>query len=206
VYNSRRFRRFAAIGSVTAALLFASAGAAAAATTPLNQSTRPQAAVIAAQPIYTITSPGPNLVEETYDRVVDVANWSTADRGRVHMWVWRDGSDGQPVGNQRWTRVEVDNSGSGRFYLVNNYSGLCLDKSMDNGNVDGALVYQYGCRAGAANQEWYLDTGAVNGWFRFRSVADGRCLDIRDKVDANDATVQVWGCNSVGWNQAWSLF
>jgi len=145
-----------------------------------------------------IRTVGPNGVPDGADRVVDVAGWSTANRGRVHMWAYRITGN---VENQRWNFVDL---GGGLYQIVNNNSGKCLDKSMDFGNVDGELVYQYSCFANhPANQLWWLDSGGLGSRIRIRSAADNRCLDIRNKVDADDATVQVWGCNSVGWNQAW---
>jgi len=197
-------RRLVTTTAMTVGLIAVSAGAAGAAGpatvdgSGVPATTRP--GVI--QPLvgggYSISTVGPNLVLEVNDRVVDVANWSTASRGRVHMWDYRVSGN---VQNQRWN---FNLNTAGYYQIVNRNSNLCLDKSMDNGNVNGALVYQYGC-SGAVNQQWYIDNGGAGGWQRLRSRADGRCLDIRDLVNANDATVQVWGCNSTGWNQAWQV-
>ena len=150
--------------------------------------------------IWVINTVGPDgVLEYQTDRVVDVAGWSFDDRGRVHMWDFRSNGN---VTNQRWDFI---NLGGGYYQIKNQNSGKCLDKSMDNGNVDGALVYQYSCSANhPSNQVWYLDNLGLNGYPHIRSKADNRCLDIRGKVDADDATVQVWSCNSVGWNQAWA--
>jgi hypothetical protein len=147
---------------------------------------------------FAINTVGPNLVPDNADRVLDVAGYSTADRGRVHMWDYRVTGN---VQNQRWNIVAV---GGGNVQIVNRNSGKCLDKSMDQGNIDGALVYQYTCAGSEpSNQLWWFDNNGAGGRQRIHSVADGRCLDIRNKVDADDATVQVWGCNAIGWNQSW---
>jgi hypothetical protein len=99
--------------------------------------------------------------------------------------------------NQKWMTRRSDD---GSFEIVNVLSGLCLDKSMDNGNVNGAAVYQYTC-SGAINQKWY----SPNNW-QLISLADYRCLDIKNYGNFNGASMQVWDCFDVlygsDWNQA----
>jgi len=160
----------------------------------------PAAQVTISNGIWVINTVGPDgVLQYGFDRVVDVAGWSFDDRGRVHMWDFRNNGN---FDNQRWNFI---NLGQGLYQIKNKNSSKCLDKSMDNGNVDGALVYQFSCAANhPSNQVWYLDNLGLNGYLRIRSWADNRCLDIRGKVDADDATVQVYGCNSTGWNQAWA--
>jgi hypothetical protein len=147
-----------------------------------------------------ISSIGPNLVPDPSDRVVDLENWSKADRGRVHMWDYRVTGD---VRNQRWDFFELP-AGSGWYQIVNNSSGKCLDESLDGGSFNGQIVYQFECGVGV-NQLWAVIAGGAGGHVRLMSAQDNRCLDIRDKIDANDATLQVWSCNSNGWNQSWYL-
>jgi hypothetical protein len=138
---------------------------------------------------------------QTSVMVADVENFSLADRARVHMWYWQDGN------NQRWLVYTVPGYPSDQYVFKNQNSGKCLDKSMDGGNVDGAGVYQYTC-SGAANQRWkYVPYTSTAGYAATHivSVADSRCLDRKDQKLDNGTLVQVWGCNSIGSNQAWHV-
>lgn len=185
--------RFHRIVVVTAAVLLACTGVGVVA----HADTARPAPRAAAVDDFAIFSPGPDLwLDTANDRVVDVEGWSTAARARVHMWTIQYTSP-VTVDNQRWY--------FNNYEIVNVNSGMCLDKSMDAGDVDGAVVYQYPC-TGAPNQLWWVGSDASAGGFtHIKSWEDGRCLDIRDKVDANDASLQVWSCNTSGWNQAWAL-
>jgi len=143
-----------------------------------------------------ISNIGPNLNFSPF-RVLDVEGWSTANRGRVHMWDYRTTGN---YNNQRWTTRLV----AGSWYqIINVNSHLCLDKSMDNGDRDGALVYQYTCDPSKPyNQLWAFEPGGINGYWTIADAQDGRCLDIRDFNPNIDATVQVWSCSGA-WNQTW---
>jgi hypothetical protein len=146
-----------------------------------------------------ISSIGPNGVPDASDRVVDVAAWSKTPKGRVHMWDYRVTGD---VRNQRWHFYVTDFANT--YIIQNEFSEMCLDESLDGGSFDGQIVYQYPCN-GTYNQLWGVIGGGAGGGSRLYSLQDGRCLDIRNFVDANDATVQVWSCNSSGWNQSWYM-
>jgi hypothetical protein len=149
---------------------------------------------------FAIMTIGPDLSFNN-DRVVDVEAWSLAPRGRVHMWDYRT-TQPPPYFNQRWC---FRTAPSGWAEIKNLNSGMCLDKSMDWGDVNGAVVYQYPC-GGTSNQMWRLDRGrGAGGGDRLMNLEDNRCLDIKDKVNANDASLQVWDCNAAGWNQSWKI-
>jgi len=139
-----------------------------------------------------ISGAGPDRAFSSNDRVLDVANW----------WDFRVTGD---VTNQRWDLVYItDHNGFSYFQVVNKHSGKCLDKSMDAGNVDGAQVYQYSCSNSSANQLWRIDWECdFRDFFQLHDYADNRCLDIRNRVDANDASLQVWTCGFHAWNQEW---
>jgi hypothetical protein len=146
--------------------------------------------------VATISNIGPNLNFSPF-RVLDVENWSMANRGRIHMWDYLTSGN---VKNQRWT---TRNLGGSWYQIINVNSHLCLDKSMDNGDHDGALVYQYTCDPNnRSNQLWAIEPGGANGGWLIQSAEDGRCLDIRDKNPNIDASLQVWSCSGA-WNQTW---
>jgi hypothetical protein len=135
--------------------------------------------------------------DESY--VIDVANWGTADRSPVHTWHINLYGD---YSNQLWTALQKSISGTTRtIELIGNQSNKCLDKSEDNGNVNGAAVYIYTC-SGAANQLWrYNPTPA--GWSDLRNVADpNRCLTSYGPYDG--AVVDVENCEGT-LEQSWHV-
>jgi hypothetical protein len=148
-----------------------------------------------------ITSSGPTWAN--IDLVATVDD-TTADRARAYL-----GNQGVPNGlNQLWVGYSLQGYPSDEVVFINQNSGKCLDKSMDNGNNNGAAVYQYSCSY-AANQLWRLvQYTSTSGWTQYHivSVASGQCLDVTNFVYANGTPLQVWGCNSSGWNQGWHLY
>ncbi|MEU9986424.1 RICIN domain-containing protein [Streptomyces sp. NPDC048045] len=76
------------------------------------------------------------------DRVVDVADVSTADNAQVHLWTYGGGA------NQQWLPVD---DGGGAFHFVNRNSGKCLD---DPGAslADSVQFVQYTCNGTAAQR------------------------------------------------------
>jgi Ricin-type beta-trefoil lectin domain-like len=145
-----------------------------------------------------ISNIGPNLNFDPF-HVLDVAGWSTANRGRLHMWDYRTTGN---VANQRWRTRNI----AGSWYqIINVNSGLCLDKSMDSGDHDGAVVYQYACNANhPPNQVWSIHSGGINGHWLIQDAEDSRCLDIQNKNPNIDSNLQVWSCSGA-WNQTWSV-
>ncbi|WP_030743463.1 RICIN domain-containing protein [Streptomyces sp. NRRL S-31] len=75
-------------------------------------------------------------------QVVDVADVSTADNARVHLWSYGGGA------NQQWLPVD---EGGGAYHFVNRNSGKCLD---DPGaaTADGTQFVQYTCNGSAAQR------------------------------------------------------
>jgi hypothetical protein len=192
----RASRLFVAACLLTASLLVGLPEAASAHSGPVSAAANGACDVHAPQ-LAAIMTMGPNLSLNN-NRVVDVQAWSYADRARVHMWDYLTTGN---YYNQRWCFSD----GLGWTEIINENSGKCLDKSMDLGDVNGAVVYQYTCY-GTSNQYWWRDRGrGAGGGDRFINLEDNRCLDIKNKVDANDASLQVWDCNSSGWNQSWGI-
>lgn len=136
--------------------------------------------------------------------VLDVAHYSEADRGRVHLWSYRTTGE---VRNQRWNVTKLYTvNGHDVFRIVNVKSGKCLDKSEDVPNANGNAVYQYTCRS-TANQEWEFIPGPDSQWRwgQLKNRAAGRCLDIQGPSFTEGATIHVWDCYST-WSQRWNPF
>jgi Ricin-type beta-trefoil lectin domain len=79
-----------------------------------------------------------------------------------------------------------------------NAAGKCLDRSLEEGNVDGAAVYIFACNGGATQQWRVVPRG---GAFELRKLADDRCLDIEVDDINIDADLHARTCHG-GWNQA----
>ncbi|WP_242909342.1 RICIN domain-containing protein [Actinomadura terrae] len=134
-------------------------------------------------------------------KVIDVAGWSTEDRGRVHLWALRRTGD---VRNQRWTPVHSGEvNGHTLFKFVNEYSGKCLDKSEDAPNGNGNVVYQHTCHNGP-NQLWERIPFNDSSYTQLKNLAGGRCLDVEGPTWQDGTTIHVWDCYSVNGEPAQS--
>jgi hypothetical protein len=107
--------------------------------------------------------------------------------------------------------------------LVSINSGKCLEPSRDNLFGNGALIEQHTCN-GSAAQNWDLVPlgtksfiGPINGngngqptlthlAYHIVNAASGLCLDDRNGVSSNGATVQQWACNNNGTTMQWGGF
>jgi transcriptional regulator with XRE-family HTH domain len=152
---------------------------------PPSPATSPTGPVVAGT-VVAITNDDPD--DETMPYVIDVAEWSMADGAPVHLWTWR--TDQADYRNQMWT---VESVGSGRWRLVNLYSGKCLNRRP----ADGPLV-QSDC-GHEPDQRWVL---ARDG--SLRSSADRRCVEIGGRRRLLGAPLRMAKCDR-GWYQRWSL-
>ncbi len=82
------------------------------------------------------------IVNEASGRVLDVAGISNANGANVQTWDYSGG------GNQHWA---VEPLGEGRYILVAEHSGACLDADSGSNNV-----HQWQC-VGNLNQEWRIE-------------------------------------------------
>lgn len=141
-------------------------------------------------------------------KVLDIANWSTVDRGPAHLWALRTTGT---VSNQRWTIVKymtlyTTGTPVDVYYFQNQLSGKCLDKSQDVLDANGAAVYQITCSY-HDNQLWefFPGFGGNSNWGELANLSDGRCLDVHGASFTDGAPLQVWDCTG-GWNQRWNIF
>jgi hypothetical protein len=136
----------------------------------------------------------------TGTKVLDIRDYSLADRGQAQLWDLRNSGE---LRNQQWTitLLYTNGSGHGVYQLKNALSLKCLDKSLDVPDADGNAVYQYGCNANASNQQW--EQMGSSGWVQLRNVSDGRCLDVAGPSYSNGAILHIWNCYST-WSQRWN--
>lgn len=139
----------------------------------------------------------------TGKKVLDIRDWSTADRGQAQLWSLRTSGD---VANQRWTITKTATAGGIGVYEIKNVkSGKCLDKSQDTANANGNNVYQVGC-SGTSNQRWaWIEVAGGSKWGWLQSQDGGRCLDVRGVSYTDGTPLQVWDCTN-NWNQRWNIF
>jgi hypothetical protein len=102
-------------------------------------------------------------------------------------------------------------SSTGEIASVN--SGKCLEPSRENFLGNGDPVVQRLCDGGI-NQTWEVTPiGAKNfgdrgnplnlSAYRLRNSLTGLCLDDRDGVTSDGATVQQWACNTTSTTMIW---
>jgi hypothetical protein len=137
-------------------------------------------------------------------RVIDVRGASYATRAETQLWTLNHGN--QQYWDIRLMYETQDPTGVWRkFYQFRNArSELCLDKSLDNGNANGAAVYQYPCRDDAPNQHWYYVEVNGSNWGYLKSASGDRCLDARGPSFTDGARLQVYDCTGA-WNQRWNI-
>jgi hypothetical protein len=111
--------------------------------------------------------------------------------------------------------------GSSQGSLENVNSGKCLEPSPSNLFGNGDIVEQHTCISSVA-QTWELVpigtktfiSTTISGnpftvthpGYRLRNLASGLCLDDRDGVTHNGATVQQWACNTTSTTMMWGSF
>jgi hypothetical protein len=99
-------------------------------------------------------------------------------------------------------------------FIVNANSGMCLQPSSDDFFGNGDLVVQRPCN-GTVAQAWelvpigrktFIDSGPdiTHDAYRIVNAASGLCLDDRDGVSSNGATVQQWACNTTSTTMQWA--
>ncbi|MFD4599805.1 pectinesterase family protein [Streptomyces sp. NPDC058464] len=92
---------------------------------------------------------------------------------------------------------------AGTYTVAVAKSGMCMDLVGSSGS-SGALIQQWGCGQGQANQQWTLvDRGS--GRFAIRSAASGLCLDVPGAAGTDGVRLQQWGCGTDQANQLWTL-
>jgi alpha-L-fucosidase len=104
-----------------------------------------------------------------------------------------------PWGGMNWS---VQYVGGGYYWIVNTYSGLCLDLQANSEAevVRGTLVQQFTCRAEYTGEQWQLVPSSTPGYYHLRNRIKGLCADVRNRSTANDAVIQVIECKD--WESA----
>lgn len=100
-----------------------------------------------------------------------------------------------PWGGMGWA---LQNIGGGYYWLVNDYSGLCMDLQANTEEevVRGTLVQQFWCNIEYTGEQWQLVPSTTPGYYHLRNRIKGLCADVRNRSTANDALIQVIECKT----------
>jgi alpha-L-fucosidase len=98
-----------------------------------------------------------------------------------------------PWGGMGWA---LQNVGGGYYWLVNDYSGLCMDLQANSEEevVRGTPVQQFWCNIEYTSEQWQLVPSTTAGYYHLRNRVKGLCADVRNRSTANDAQLQVVEC------------
>lgn len=88
------------------------------------------------------------------------------------------------------------------FIAVTKNSSQCIDVS-GAAMTDGAAIIQWGCSAGADNQQWIL-VAHPNAAYSLVSKSSGKCLDVTSFSTADGAPIQQYSCTA-GPNQLFTV-
>jgi hypothetical protein len=139
-------------------------------------------------------------------KVLDIRDKSTQERGVAQIWDLYPTSE--LTRNQRWTARAVPDRSS-VYEIVNQLTGMCLDKSQDTPNANGNAVYQVTCHQ-TPNQYWRLIhvvdySNTTWEWGELQNLDGNRCLDVPGADFRAGKALAVWDCNG-GRNQRWNIF
>ena len=115
------------------------------------------------------------------------------DGARIEQWTCTGAS------NQSWTLQDM---GSGRFVLVAENSGKCVEP-VAGGTADGTGLQQMRCN-GTSGQLWTRQSTATPGVYRFVHVDSTRCLDVPRSSMVSGELLVLWNCLG-GANQSWAI-
>ncbi|MGW0588784.1 RICIN domain-containing protein [Streptosporangium sp. NPDC002607] len=89
--------------------------------------------------------------------------------------------------------------------LVTRHSDKCLDVFTLSDELKlGTDVQQWPCSADHEGQEWNL-TATSDGYYNFRDMASGLCMEVVQGDMHNNAGLQLWTCIPGRRNQEWKL-
>ncbi|MDF2802246.1 MAG: hypothetical protein K0S61_2149 [Anaerocolumna sp.] len=143
--------------------------------------------------------PVENLQNGTYyltnkgsGKVIDVADNSMADGGKIHQWTYSKGA------NQQF-KVTLQTDGS--YKIVASHSNKVLD--VPNSSTDNSIQLQQWNDNGTNAQRWLI-TKSTDGYYKVVSKASGLAMDVRNSSTADGGVVQQYTDNGSD-AQKWSF-
>jgi hypothetical protein len=93
---------------------------------------------------------------------------------------------------------------NGGYEITVQRSNLQLDVAGGpSASADGTSIIQYRY-SGASNQIWTVTPASTSGYFNFRAVSSGKCLDVSGLSLSDGAYIVQWSCTGAD-NQAWQF-
>jgi hypothetical protein len=105
--------------------------------------------------------------------------------------------------NDVWWFQLVNESENSPYYLINDYSGRCLNV-WNASTADYALVIQYTCGSGLQNDQWLVTDYGVES-FRLQNRHSLKCLNVNNASTADYALLIQYTCGSSLPNDFWQL-
>jgi hypothetical protein len=122
------------------------------------------------------------------NKCLDVEGASTSAGARIMQHTCHSGK------NQNWT---FDPQHDGTYKIVAEHSKKCMDVS-NYSTSNGAKIWQWDCGrdigSKPANQKWKI-INRGNGYYAFKSMQSGKCLDIEKASQQDGANLQQWDCH-----------
>lgn len=118
---------------------------------------------------------------------------ATQDGARIEQWRCTGAS------NQNWT---LEDMGSGRFRLVAENSGKCIE-TIGGGTANVTGLQQWTCN-GTSRQLWTRRSTATPGAYLFVHVDSNRCLDVPQSSTVEGELLIIYDCLG-GQNQQWAI-
>lgn len=128
------------------------------------------------------------MTSRSSSKCVDVSGSSTSNNANVQQWDCHGGD------NQEF---ELENAGSGYYYIKARHSGKCLRAV--NGNV-----VQYDCNTGWWT-EMFERIDAGSGYYILKNRNTGTCLRVENSSGSNGASIVLASCNTGWWSQQFSF-
>ncbi|WP_029069505.1 pectate lyase [Jonesia quinghaiensis] len=126
-------------------------------------------------------------------KVMEVADWSTADGGVIQQFTRNDGA---------WQQWRFKSVGSGWYVLENRHSGKVVDL-WENKTADGTPFRQFTAHNGV-NQQFKLADSNGGAHKRLINNASSKALTVTDRSKADFATVTALSDKNQ-FNQQWKL-
>jgi hypothetical protein len=176
------------------------------------------AALALALAVVAITSGAASAAAPAARTRVAMLGEAPGERHNIILWNTRSGrcvnapgGDGGNVlllrcnsgwGHDRWELIKVKDA-NGRdvphqYFVINTATKACLEVGGWS-TADGATGMTFGCHKGT-NQIWQLGLWN-NGFYEFRNLATGKCLDARFVEGWID--IYQWRCHGGGEQQWW---
>lgn len=132
------------------------------------------------------------ITNKSSGKVLDVAESSLADGGKIQQWTYSNGANQQ---------FQVSLQGDGSYKIVANHSNKVLD--VPNSSTANSVQLQQWNDNGSDAQRWLI-TKTTDGYYKVVSKVSGLAMDVRSSSTADGGVVQQYTDNGSD-AQKWSF-